>query len=266
MTSELKVSDLSKVFSNVGLVSGDNVIVHSSFRSLGPVAGGPETVVQALLDVIGPDGNLMLPTFNYSHPAPTPYYDPRETPCRTGIIPEMGRKWAEAVRSLHPTHSVAVIGPDAEELTKDHLKVRTMGIGSPIDKLAKRDGKILLIGVGHTTNSTIHIGEEYAGVPKAPYQWGCPVVKICLPDGEIIEHQLDDSPSCSLAFGAVEYFLRDKGQIRDYLEGPVRPQLMRGQDVIDAVCEIFKCKPDILLCTDPACLPCVGARKNLRKQ
>jgi hypothetical protein len=106
--------------------------------SFGRVEGGADSVLDAILEVIGPKGNLMLPTFNYTRPIPEPYFDPAATPGHTGAIPEAGRKRAGAVRSLHPSHSVAVIGPDAVELTRDHLKVRALGIGSPIDRLAQR--------------------------------------------------------------------------------------------------------------------------------
>lgn len=77
-----------QVFRSLGIEPADNLIFHSSFRSLGEVEGGPAAVVEALLETVGSTGNLMLPTFNYTRPLPEPYYDPNETPCRTGIIPE----------------------------------------------------------------------------------------------------------------------------------------------------------------------------------
>ena len=73
---------LAAAFREIGLEGGDSVVVHSSLRSLGRVEGGPDTVIDALLDAVGSTGNLMFPTFNYSRPVPEPY-DPAETPCRT---------------------------------------------------------------------------------------------------------------------------------------------------------------------------------------
>ena len=175
--------DLLSAFETLGLQKADSLILHSSYRSLGEIEGGPGTVIQAIVNVIGSEGNLMLPTFNYASPPPIPDYDPETTPGLTGIITEVGRKWPGAVRSLSPTHSVAVIGPKAHEWTKDHLKVRAVGIGSPIDLLAKAGGKVLLLDVGHVANTTIHIAEEYAGVPKAPWAFGLPSINIKLPDG-----------------------------------------------------------------------------------
>jgi aminoglycoside 3-N-acetyltransferase len=265
-STELTVRDLSESFGDVGISEGDSVVVHSSFRSLGPVRGGPAAVIQALLDVLGADGNLMLPTFNYRLSDRERLFDPAAIPARTGIIPETGRTWTGALRSLHPTHSVAVIGPDAEELTRDHLKGRAMGVGSPLDRLAEKNGKVLLIGVGNNTNSMIHIGEEHANVPKAPWQFGLPEIQVRLPDGRIVWHAMDTSTSCSTAFGAVEYPLRQKRLIRDFRRGATKFQLMRGTDVIEVVCDALTEQPDILLCTNAECRPCSGARKNLQEQ
>lgn len=262
----LSVKALSGLFRDVGIGQGDSVVVHSSFRSLGPVRDGPSGVIQALLEVLGTEGNLMLPTFNYSLPDNEGLFDPISVPARTGIIPETGRKWPGAVRSLHPTHSVAVVGPDAKELTRDHLEVRAMGVGSPLDRLAQKNGKVLLIGVGNNTNSMIHVGEEYASVPKAPWDSGLPQIQVRLADGRTVWHAMDTSTSCSTAFGAVEYPLRQKNLIRDFRRGETKFQLMRGKDVVDVVCGMVAKQPDILLCTNPGCRPCTGARKNLREQ
>jgi len=263
MPNEVTGRQLADVFRSAGLEAGNSVLIHSSFRSLGAVVGGPDAVVDALLDVIGPKGNLMLPSFNYSQPLPEPYYNPAQTPARTGIIVETGRKRKNAVRSLHPTHSVSVIGADADLLTRDHLAGRVFGAGSPIDRLAQMGGKVLLIGVPHTSSSTIHVGEEHAGVPKAGWSEPIPKVKVLMPDGTIREHQLDTSPSCSAAFGAVEYALRRHNEIRDVRLGVCLIQLMLGRDVIRRTVEIICQKPDILLCTWNQCKPCAGARKQL---
>ncbi|MDD5677402.1 MAG: AAC(3) family N-acetyltransferase [Kiritimatiellae bacterium] len=256
--------DLVKALRSVGLHPGDHVVVHSSYRSLGEVDGGPETVIDALLETIGPAGNLMLPTFNYTRPLPKPCYDPAVTPARTGIIAELGRRRPGAVRSLHPSHSVAVLGPDAAELVAGHLEHRAVGVGSPLDKLAQMGGKVLLLGVGHVSNSMIHIGEEHAGVPKASVWKEIPQVGVRLPDGTIVMHALDSSPSCSAAFGAVEYGLRSKGLICDgRLPSGKCFQAMRAADVIAVVCRMIAAKPDILLCTRPECRPCAGTRNAI---
>jgi len=254
--------DIVRGLRDLGLAAGDSLIVHSSMRHLGPVEGGADTVIDAILEVIGAEGNLVLPTFNYVDPVPSPYYDPKETPGRTGILPEVGRKRPGAVRSLHPTHSVTVIGPDAERLTAGHLFQRVFGVGSPVDLLAQSGGKVLLLGIGQTSNSTIHVAEEHAGVPKGPWPVGLPFVRIRRPDGTFLSHQLDTSCSCSASFEGAEYALRRDGEIRDARIGGVC-RLMLGRDVIRRVGEMIRAKPDILLCNWEHCLPCTTARRRL---
>lgn len=262
----LTAKDLVTAFREVGLSPGDSFIVHSSYRSLGRVEGGPEAVIDAMLEAIGPRGNLVLPTFNYTGNIAEPYFDPAAVRCLTGIIPELGRKRPAAVRSLHPTHSVAVIGPDAHELTKDHMAFRSVGIGSPVDRLAKMGGKVLLLGVGNTSNTMVHVGEEHADFPKASWSDEPAFAKVLMPDGRVVTHEIDTSTSCSTGFDAVEYPLRRHGEIRDFTVAGSKLKLMSGEDVIKRVCEIIEEKPDILLCTRPGCRPCTGARRNLREQ
>ena len=256
---------LGAAFRAAGIEQGDSLIVHSSFRSLGTVEGGPMTVINALLAAIGSDGNLMLPTFNYTRPLPEPCYDIHETPARTGILPEIGRKRPDAVRSLHPTHSVAVIGPAARPLTEKHLAVRAFGVNSPIDLLAQMGGKILLIGVGQTSNSTLHVAEEYAGIPKVSHARVPPHVKIRVPGekSRFIRHQLDSSPSCSAGFEAAAYTLRRHGAIRDARIGGCLLQWMNGQMTLDLVSDLLKREPTAMLCTFPECVGCGGTRQAL---
>jgi len=256
----LNRASLVRSLGDLGVSCGDSLLVHSAFRALGPVEGGPDALIDAILDVLGPTGNLMAPTFNYSSPIPTPYFDPCETPGRTGIVTEVLRKRPGAMRSLHPTHSVAVIGPDAADLTAGHLDTRAMGPNSPIDKLASRGGKILLIGCGMTSNTTIHVAEEHAGVPKASRYDTLPYIMVRKLDGSIIEHQLDASPSCSAAFEAAALPIRRRGAIRDGRIGGALVQMMSGQVVIDAVTELLSTDLAALLCSNPGCLGCSRTR------
>jgi aminoglycoside 3-N-acetyltransferase len=262
--ASLSLNDLVAAFRETGLQAGDSVVVHSSFRSLGPVEGGAEKVLDALLEVLTPSGNLMLPAFNYTRPLPHPHFDPETTPARTGIIPELGRRRADAVRSLHPTHSVAVIGESAHALTENHLQGRAFGVDSPLDRLAQNGGKILLIGVGQTSNSMIHVAEEHAGIPKVSSYDPLPHVKVLLPTGHTMLHQLDSSPSCSAAFEAAAYPLRRAGVVRDSRLGGTLMQLMKAGEVIDVIASLLSREPDALLCNDSGCISCCGTRTKLR--
>ena len=165
----LNVQDLAEGFHDAGIERGDHILVHSSLSSLGWVDGGADAVIDALLACVGESGTVLFPTLtgcpddSREHP---PVFDARHTRCWTGSVPETARSREGAVRSLHPTHSLAAIGELAQWITADHELVRSpCGFGSPYDKLADIAGKIALVGVSQAANTSFHHAEEVAGCP-----------------------------------------------------------------------------------------------------
>lgn len=166
----IDATGIAEALKRLGLRSGQHVLVHSSLSSLGRVDGGAAAVVQALLDVLGPDGTLLAPTLTgneWIEPGSEWHFDAETTEGWTGAISETVRSWPGAVRSLHPTHSVAAIGAAATTLTQGHEDCITpCGAGSPYRRLAdESSGKILLLGCDHESNTTLHAVEEIAEVP-----------------------------------------------------------------------------------------------------
>lgn len=165
----MTTDQLTDQFRDAGIERGDSILVHSSLSSIGWVDGGAEAVVQAVLDALGPDGTVLFPTLTGSandSASNPPIFDARTTKCWTGAIPEAARQRPDAIRSLHPTHSVVAIGKLAGWFTSGHELVRTpCGFGSPYDKLADVGGRIVLIGVTQASNTSFHMAEEIAGVP-----------------------------------------------------------------------------------------------------
>ena len=104
------IADLRRI----GLREGDHVAVALSFKSLGFVCGGPEVMIDALLEVVGPNGTIMMNTHTYGFPISKIksnfIFDPKSTKSWTGLVPETLRRRAEAVRSWHPISSVTAIG------------------------------------------------------------------------------------------------------------------------------------------------------------
>jgi len=155
----------------LGLCPGDHVMVHSSFRSLG--VADPEVIILALLRVIGPRGLLLTPALSYDQQPPL-LHDTRTTPSCVGFLAEYVRTRPGTRRSLHPTHSVCAIGPDAAAWLDDHILDSTpCGEHSPFHKLTTRRGKILMLGCGLKPNTTMHAIEEMA---PPPYLFAPPVV------------------------------------------------------------------------------------------
>jgi aminoglycoside N3'-acetyltransferase len=160
------VADLRRL----GLAEGDVVCVHSSLNAVGYLVRGPDTVIDALRAVVGERGTVMMPTFTtgdntyrYVTSGPPPF-DPRQAPCETGTLPERFWRRPGVRRSLHPTHSVAALGPLAEELLRDHEKSETpFGDGTPYAGLLRHGGKVLLLQTNG--NSVLHRMEEEMGWP-----------------------------------------------------------------------------------------------------
>jgi aminoglycoside 3-N-acetyltransferase len=239
-------------------------MTHTSLSSFGIVDGGAGTVVEAILEVIGPEGTLMVPYFL------SPYYEevydhhhPPPTYC--GAVPRLLRTWPGEVFSFHPSHPVVVLGRDAQRLVRDHHRVSAVGKNSPPDRLAKLGGKVLLLGVTQWVNSMIHVGEAYAEVPywgqqhpdRRSGRWGI------MPDGRRIWVPLPETPSDSAGFHKIEPLLIERGAITFAMIGQARCRLIGGQALIDAVVEFLRPDPGGLLCDQPDCYYCPWAKQFL---
>jgi aminoglycoside 3-N-acetyltransferase len=124
-------------------------------------------VIRALLEVIGPQGTILMPAFSFPlNSQDEPIFDVRETPSCVGLITEVFRREYAAYRSIHLSHSYAAAGPLAAELTVHRLDITPCGEDSPLGKFMRRDGKILLLGVGYNVCTAFHVVEEQI---KAPY-------------------------------------------------------------------------------------------------
>jgi aminoglycoside 3-N-acetyltransferase len=156
-------------FRDLGVVEGDTVLVHSAFKSLGPVPGGIEVLVQGLLLAVGPEGTLLIPALSWAL-RPPEIFDLRRTPSNVGAIPEYFRSREGTTRSLHPTHSVCAVGRRTHELLGDHrLDCTPCGAHSPFHKILETSGKIVMLGCGLGANTAMHALEEYV---EPPYLYG----------------------------------------------------------------------------------------------
>jgi aminoglycoside 3-N-acetyltransferase len=159
----LTLDQLTSDLRALGVQPGDTLLVHSSYKSLGPVEGGPQTVVAALESALGPRGTLIMPTFNFDFNKGEPW-DVRTTPSKMGVLTELVRQDPRAKRVFHPFYSFAVIGRHADMLGGLRYK-SSYERGSVFGKLRDLDGKILVIGLSYTNSMTFfHHVEQMEGV------------------------------------------------------------------------------------------------------
>ena len=153
----------------LGINPGDAILMHSSYKSLGEVKGGPKAFFDALLSYLGKDGTLVMPALSFvSVTRNNPVFDLKTTPSCVGFMPEFFRTQIDGVkRSMHATHSCCAIGKYADELVRDHeLDATPVGENSPFTKLPRVGGKILFLGCSTNRNTSMHGVEE---VVEPPY-------------------------------------------------------------------------------------------------
>ena len=139
----LTKKDIVKAFRNAGLPKGAVLMLHSSYISLGGVEGGPEAVLEAIREALGPKGTLVLPVF-----------------AKLGILTELVKKLDGAVISPCPLGTVCAVGPKAKELVADHWKADTVhGWGTPFGWMAKNGAYICLMGCDQDRNTFLHFVE-----------------------------------------------------------------------------------------------------------
>lgn len=247
----------------LGVTRGMLLCVHSSLRSLGQVEGGAPTAVSALLEAIGPEGTLVMPAF--TEPAPT--WDQAATPSRTGAITEAFRTTARALRSANPTHSVAALGPRAAEIVEGHRGADALAVDSPLHRLAKWGGSVLMIGCDYRTCSLIHVAESLARVPylDIPYTGYGIEIEVILADGGRRVYRPAENPGDSSAFGRVEQAARERGLLRDGTVGAAPCILARGNDILITAMELICQDPGAVLCARPDCKVCAARLARVAK-
>lgn len=180
--------DIAAGLLRLGVRPGMGLMVHSSLKSFGRVAGGAETVIAALMEAVTPAGTIMMPSFNHGapfKPGGAGCFNPNETPTTNGLIPETFRRRADVCRSLSPTHAFAAWGKHARRYTEYHHRTLTMGENSPLGLLYADGGYGLLIGVHYGANTFHHVVETIMGAPCLGARTEAyPVV---LPDGRKVE-------------------------------------------------------------------------------
>ncbi|MEY3214608.1 MAG: aminoglycoside 3-N-acetyltransferase [Pseudomonadota bacterium] len=155
---------LSDDLAALGLQPGDVVMVHASMRAVG---GRAEAVVQALLDVLGPEGTLLV-YVDFEPTAELPDFDLARSPAMAdhGVFAEVVRRWPGAIRSANPGASMVAVGGRAAWFCADHPLQYGYGPGTPLARLVEAQGKVLLLGSHLEHVTLLHHAEHLARLPN----------------------------------------------------------------------------------------------------
>ena len=240
--------DIEAGLQRLGLEGGDVCMVHSSLSSFGWVVGGAETVIAALLSVVGPDGTVVLPTFCRGEDS-FEIWDIEKSPSYVGRITEVFRLRPDSLRSDHPTHSVAAIGPLAEEITAGHTSAcscpgpwgpAAFGQGSPWQRLYEHNALYIFLGVDFSVNTIGHYVQHQllegilALLPPPQQAQATARLRTWLKPGVWPDY----------SFGTMERPLAEGGLVTYTQTGAATCRSIRSRAAVDIILKILRTEPD----------------------
>ena len=257
MSRQVPRAELVRQLRSLGVREGEVLLVHTSFRAVRPVEGGPAGLVGALRDTLGAAGTLVMPSWTGDDDRP---FDPATTPAAPdlGVVAETFRRLPGVVRSGHP-FAFAAAGPSAESIVSGPLILPPHAPGSPVARVHEHDGRVLLLGVGHDADTTIHLAELLADVPYRVAHH-CTIVK----QGRPVRLDYGENDHCCARFALVDAWLRERGTQSEGTVGHAHARLVPAREVVDAVVERLQRDPLLFLHPpDASCVECDLARSSV---
>ncbi len=232
-----------------GIQPGDAVLVHSGMSGFGGFRGTVADIVQTFEEAVGASGTLLMPTLSTAGSAveyakSNRVFDPQTTPSQVGLLTEVFRRSPGVVRSVHPTHSVAVWGAGKSWWIENHFSADTpCGRGSPFDRLLQRDGKVVLAGVSISTLTYFHSAEEILEprMPFSPFTTERYTMR-CRVDGRILEtppmRLYDPELSRRRQLAPLAEELQKTGRWQEFRVGTLVAPVLRVRDVLQTLEEM----------------------------
>ncbi|MEZ4423442.1 MAG: AAC(3)-IV family aminoglycoside N-acetyltransferase [Gemmatimonadota bacterium] len=241
----------------LGVERGGVLLVHTSFRAVRPIEGGPDGLIAALDEALGPEGTLVMPSWGSSDDEP---FDPAITPASSslGVVAERFRRQPGVRRSAHQ-HAFAARGPRAEAILADPLPLPPHIPASPVGRVHDAGGQVLLLGVDHDADTTVHLAELIAGVP-----YRVPKYLTARVDGVPTRIDYGENDHCCARFRLVDGWVREAGVQREGTVGHAHARLVCARDVVDAVVPRLVADPLLFLHGPEAgCDECDDARSSV---
>ena len=250
-------ADIVGQLRDIGVEPGDVLLVHTSFRAVRPIDDGPTGLIDALIEVIGPQGTLVMPSWPGREDEP---FDPSSTPADDdlGIVAQTFWR-VPGVQRSDQFFAFAAYGPEAPHILQDPLPLPPHRPESPVGRVHELDGKVLLLGVHHDANTTIHLAEVIANVPyRIEHQY------TIVQDGQPVSITYGENDCCCERFRLVDGWLLSRGLLSTGYVGNAWSRLMRSRDVIDITIAQLARDPLLFLHEAGAgCSECDEARRSI---
>ncbi|MAG16666.1 MAG: hypothetical protein CMJ21_01195 [Phycisphaerae bacterium] len=240
----------------LGVRPGGICMVHTAFKSLALPDERIADVITALIDALGPEGTLIMPT----HAGWDGVYDHDSSPSVTGALTEVFRTQFSSLRSRHPTHSCSALGKMAREAVAGHEQGYAVGTGSPCEFVYEHSGQVLLIGVDLMVATIVHLAEFYVNVAYLCARQR----RLRNDDGQCVTRMLTRQPGHSNGFVKLEPLLKQYGHIRYGSIESASCRLFDARGAVDAAVRMLTDDPAALLCDDPNCSNCNESRRLIR--
>jgi aminoglycoside N3'-acetyltransferase len=239
----------------LGVRPGSVLVVHTAFSKVAPVEGGPRGLTDALLAALGPQGTLVMPSLSDEDEIP---FDATRTPCRgMGVVADTFWRMPGVLRSDNP-HAFAASGPKAAEVLADHPVDVPHGLDSPVGRVHDVDGDVLLLGIGHDANTTIHLAENLAGV-----RYRLPHHVTVTRDGRPTCVDYVEVDHCCQNFARMDEWLGDSAGQRIGTVGRAEARLARSRDIVAAALAMLRDDETVFLHTAGVCEECDAARASI---
>lgn len=250
------VDEVAGQLRRLGVRPAGVLLVHTSFRQVRPVEGGPAGLIEALRRALGPGGTLVMPTMTSGEGV----FDPKATPTEgMGATAELFWRQEGTARSTHPGGSFAAAGPLAAAICAPQPLAPPHGPDSPPGRVHALGGQVLLLGVQHSESTTLHVAESLAGVPYE-VQRPC-VVEV---DGAPREVMIPETDHCCRGFCRLDGWLDERGLQRRGPVGHAEARLAEARDVVAVAVEHLAADPLVFLCpAGGGCDECDEARASV---
>ena len=255
--TKFEVNEFRTAFDELGIVEGDNLLVHNSLLKFGipketKISRLPEIIYKDLEKAIGPSGTMAFPTFNFDFCSGIPYDRQKSPSKKMGVLSEYVRLLPQSKRSYHPIQPISVVGKNKDFITENDT-VSSFSPEGPYDRLSQFNTKIIQLGVDINATSAIHLTEERFNVP---YRYWKTFSGSYIDQGvethrsyKMFVRSLEKDPKLRLEF--IGKVLNEKGLIKKYKIGGSEVILFNLSDFLAITEECLSANPNFFVSNHP---------------